>query len=206
TAFYAFRIGFRVVAGKPCKEAQELEQGHIHHAPPTNPHTGEAEDVDVGFPGEEHHIAEREWPMRAAMAVLGFGALFAGFLQVPGVDDVITTFLDGTFYSSPLYAQEPSTADSWIGLAVGGTISVLGIGLAYLCYVRRPGVTVELAKRFRRLHAFLFNKWYFDEAIDFLIYRPAIAIGRFCNSIFERVVVNGIVVTATGAVKGAGSV
>ena len=68
TAFYAFRIGFRVVAGKPCKEAQELEEGHIHHAPPTNPHTGEAEDTDVGFPGHEHHIAEREWPMRVAMA------------------------------------------------------------------------------------------------------------------------------------------
>ena len=59
--------------GKPCKEAQELEEGHIHHAPPTNPHTGEAEDTDVGFPGKEHHIAEREWPMRAAMACSGSG-------------------------------------------------------------------------------------------------------------------------------------
>ena len=135
----------------------------MHHAEPTNPHTGEAEDVDVGFPGAEHHIAEREWPMRAAMAVLGFGALFAGLIQVPGVDHVITTFLEGTFESSTLYHQEPSTADSWLGLAVGGAISIIGIGFAYLCYVRRPGVTVRLAERFRRLHGFLLNKWYFDE-------------------------------------------
>jgi NADH-quinone oxidoreductase subunit L len=206
TAFYAFRIGFRVTTGPSCKEAQELEQGHMHHAEPTNPHTGEAEDTDVGFPGEEHHIAEREWPMRAAMAILGFGALFAGFLQVPGVDHVITTFLEGTFESSTLYAQEPSTADSWIGLAIGGTISIIGIFIAYTCYVRRPGVTVRMAERYRRLHAFLFNKWYFDEAIDALIYRPAIATGRFCNSIFERYVINGIVGGATGVVKGAGSV
>ncbi len=104
--------------------------------------------------------------------MLGFGALFAGFLQVPGVDHVITTFLEGTFESSTLYAQEPSTADSWIGLLVGGTISIIGIAFAYHCYVRRPGITVRMAERYRRLHTFLFNKWYFDEAIDFLIYRP----------------------------------
>jgi NADH-quinone oxidoreductase subunit L len=206
TAFYSFRIGFRVVAGPPCEEAKELEQGHIHHAPPTNPHTGEPEDTDVGFPGEEHHIAEREWPMKVAMAVLGFGALSAGLIQIPGHDHVVTSFLEGTFASSSLYAQDPSTAASWLGLLVGGTISIAGIGLAYLCYVRRPGVTVRLAVRFRRTHAFLINKWYFDELIDALVYRPAIAVGRFSNSIFERFVIQGIVSGTTGAVKGVSSV
>ena len=60
TAFYAFRIGFRVVAGEPCEEAKELEEGHLAHGEPVNPATGEPEDTDVGFPGAEHHIAERE--------------------------------------------------------------------------------------------------------------------------------------------------
>ncbi|MFI5122626.1 MAG: NADH-quinone oxidoreductase subunit L, partial [Vicinamibacteria bacterium] len=55
-------------------------------------------------------------------------------------------------------------------------------------------------------HQFLFNKWYFDELIDALVYRPTIAIGRFSNSVFERVVVQGIVGGTTGVVKGAGSV
>jgi NADH-quinone oxidoreductase subunit L len=205
TAFYAFRIGFRVVAGKPCDEARELEEGHIHHAEPMNPQTGEPEDTDVGYPGPEHHIAEREWPMRAAMALLGVGALLGGLLQIPGVDHVVTTFLEGTFETSPLYAMEPSTASAWTGLAVGGTISVIGIALAYLCYVRRPGITVALAQRYRRLHAFLFNKWYFDELQDALVYRPTIAIGRFANSVFERVVIDGIVDGASGLVKGAGA-
>jgi NADH-quinone oxidoreductase subunit L len=140
------------------------------------------------------------------MTLLGVGALFGGLIQIPGVDDLVTKFLDGTFYSSSLYSIVPSTEDSWIGLAVGGTISILGIGLAYLCYVRRPGVTVRLAERFRRTHQFLFNKWYFDELIDALVYRPTIAIGRFSNSVFERVVVQGIVGGTTGVVKGAGSV
>jgi NADH-quinone oxidoreductase subunit L len=206
TAFYSFRIGFRVVTGEPCDEARELEQGHLHHAEPTNPQTGDPEDTDVGYPGSEHHIAEREWPMRIAMALLGVGALFGGLIQIPGVDDVVTKFLEGTFASSSLYSIEPSTASAWEGLLIGGAISVTGIAIAYLCYVRRPGITLALAKRYRRLHDFLFNKWYFDELQDALVYRPVIAIGRFANSVFERVVVQGIVEGATGLVKGAGAV
>ena len=206
TAFYSFRIGFRVVAGKPCEEAAELEDGHMYHAPPANPHTGEPEDTDVGFPGEQHHIAEREWPMKVAMALLGLGSLFGGLIQIPGVDDLVTKFLDGTFYSSSLYSVVPSVEDSWIGLAVGGLISITGITAAYFAYIRRPGVTARLAERHPRLHGFLFNKWYFDEAIDFLIYRPVLAFGRFCNAVFERFVVQGIVNGASGAVKGAGAV
>ncbi len=207
TAFYAFRIGFRVVAGKPCEEARELEHGHMHHEPPTNPQSGDPEDTDVGFPGPEHHIAEREWPMRVAMAVLGVGALVGGLIQIPGVDDVVHSFLEGTFESSSLYnTVEPSTLDSWIGLAVGGAISIVGIALAYLCYVARPGTTARLIERFGALHSFLLNKWYFDELIDALIYRPTIAIGRFCNTVFERYVIQGIVDGAVDVVKGVGSV
>ena len=61
TAIYTFRMIFRAFFGEPCPEARELEHGHLHHAEqPTNPVTGEIEDTDVGFPGPDHHIAERE--------------------------------------------------------------------------------------------------------------------------------------------------
>jgi NADH-quinone oxidoreductase subunit L len=204
TAFYAFRIGFRVVAGEPCEEAKELEQGHLHHSDPVNPATGEPEDTDVGFPGPEHHIAERELPMRIAMSVLAFGALFAGFLQIPGVDRVIENFLDPTFQGSRFADIVPSTGDAWLGLVVGGIISIAGIGIAYWMYIARPGVSAELIRRFGRLHDFLQNKWYFDEAIDLLVVRPALAVGRWANAIFERYVVQGIVVAAVDLVRGAG--
>jgi NADH-quinone oxidoreductase subunit L len=59
TAFYAFRMVFRVFAGKVVPEAEELEQGQLAHHEPMNPMTGEKEDTDVGFPGPEHVIAER---------------------------------------------------------------------------------------------------------------------------------------------------
>jgi NADH-quinone oxidoreductase subunit L len=70
-------------------------------------------------------------------------------------------------------------------------------------YIARPGVSAVLIRRFRRLHDFLEHKWYFDEAIDLLFVQPALAIGRFSNSIFERYVVQGVVVGATDLARGA---
>src|SRR4051794_18253342 len=205
TAFYAFRIGFRVVLGKPCEEARELEQGHIHHAEPENPATGEKEDTEIGFPGPTHQIAEREWPMRVAMSILGFGALFAGFLQIPGVDNVVESFLDGTFQGSKYADTIPSDRSAYIGLVVGGVLSIVGIAIAYLIYVRRPGISAELIQRFGRLHDFLENKWYFDEALDLLVVRPTLAIGRGANAFFERYLIQGLVVGVTDLVRGAGA-
>src|SRR5436305_1019363 len=207
TAIYTFRLIFRVLQGEPCADARELiETGHVHHAEPRNPATGEIEDADVGFPGPEHHIAEQSPPMRIAMAVLAFLALFAGFVQVPGVDNAIANFLDPVFADSPLAAIHPSTSWSWIGLGVAAVISLAGIGVAYWLYVVRPEMPAKLQKRFAALHTFLYNKWYFDEAIDFLIVGPALAVGRFANRVFERLVVNGLVSGTEDVVGGSGRV
>ena len=207
TAIYTFRLIFRVLPGKPCPEAQELiDTGHVHHAHPFNPASGEEEDTDVGFPGPEHHIAEQSMPMRAAMAVLAFLALVGGLIQIPGVDDVIAKWLDPVFADSPLTAIQPSVEWSWIGLGIGAVISLAGIWVAHLLYVRRPELPRSLEARFRGLHTFLFHKWYFDEAIDFLVVRPALAIGRFANRVFERFVVDGLVTGTEGTVRGAGGV
>jgi NADH-quinone oxidoreductase subunit L len=206
TAFYAFRIGFRVVYGEPCAEARELEHGHLAHAEPENPATGEPEDTDVGFPGPEHHIAERAFPMRAAMAILGALAVVAGVLQLPGVTAALEHFLEGSFEDSALFKLHPSDGAAYLGLLVGGLIALAGIGLAYWCYLARPGVTLRLRDRFGGVHRFLERKWYFDELLDALVYRPMVAAGRFANAVVERVVVQGIVTGATSVVREVGLV
>ena len=207
TAVYAFRLVFRVLPGKPCKEAQELiETGHVAHGEPHNPATGEPEDTDVGFPGSEHHIAEQNWPMRTAMGVLAFLALFGGLVQVPGVDDLVTSFLEPVFHDSPLAHIHPSAGAEWRGLGIGGMISLAGIGLAYLLYVARPELPAVLRRRLRPLYTLFVNKWYFDEAIDLLVVRPALAVGRFADRVFERIVVDGLVNGTAETVRGAGGV
>ena len=74
------------------------------------------------------------------MSVLGFGALFAGLVQIPGVDDVVHEFLDGSFEDSALYAQRALDRRlSGAASRSAALISIIGIGLAYLFYLPGPG-------------------------------------------------------------------
>ena len=138
------------------------------------------------------------------MAVLGFGALFAGLVQVPGVTDVLFKFLDPAFANSPLSEVHPSVGAEWRGLAIGGLISILGIATAWLLWVRQPELPALFRERLRPVYLLCLNKWYFDEAIDFLVVRPALAIGRFANRTFERLVVDGLVIGTEDVVGGGG--
>jgi NADH-quinone oxidoreductase subunit L len=206
TAIYTFRMIFRAFWGDPVPEARELEQGHLHHAEhPFNPMTGEQEDTDVGFPGPGHYIAEREIPMKLAMGTLAALAVVAGVLQIPGVDDVVTKFLEPSFATSKFAHTTVSTGSSWLGLAIGALIAIAGIAIAYRLWVVRPTVPAMLRQRFAPVYTFLSHKWYFDELIDTLFVRPALWFGMVANSVVERIVVTGGITGGTVGVVRAGS-
>src|SRR4051795_1613707 len=127
TAVYTWRMIFRAFFGPPVPEAVELEGGHLHHAEVhRNPATGEEEDIDVGFPGADHHIAEREWSMKGAMSVLALGAVFLGLLQIPfHGTDVIDNFLEPTFSGSQFYGKlDPSDGSVLFGLVLGAVVGL----------------------------------------------------------------------------------
>ncbi|MEA2143278.1 MAG: NADH-quinone oxidoreductase subunit, partial [Solirubrobacteraceae bacterium] len=207
TAVYTFRMIFRAFHNDPVPEALELEHGHMAHLDvPVNPVTGEEEDTDVGFPGPEHHIAEREPAMKVAMGILALGAVSLGALQIPGVTEVVHHFLEPTFEDSEHYANlHPSDSSSWIGLAVGTLLALAGIALAYRLYVKDRRAPARIRARLAAPHRFFANKWYFDELIDWLVVRPFAWFGRFARNTFERVVVNGLLVGGTSGVVRAGS-
>jgi NADH-quinone oxidoreductase subunit L len=206
TGVYTFRMIFRAFFGDPVPEARELEQGHLHHAEVhTNPATGEVEDTDVGFPGPEHHVAEREPSMKLAMTLLALLATVGGFLQIPKVTHVIDHFLEPTFHDSALYAREPSTAMLTFGLALGAVVALASIALAYYVWVLNPGLSGRVRARLAALYTLFVNKWFFDELIDALVVRPSRWFGSFAQQTFERVVVNGVLVGGTSGVVRAGS-
>jgi NADH-quinone oxidoreductase subunit L len=205
TAIYTWRMIFRAFWGEPCPEARELQEGHIHHPEaPFNPATGEIEDTDVGFPGPEHNIAERELPMKAAMGGLAVLAVVGGVLQVPWVDSEVEKFLDPSFADSTLHL-DPGNALTAVGLALGTALGLAGIFIAYTVWVVRPGTSERVRERFAFLHRLFVNKWYFDELIDLVVVRPFAWLGRFGQQTFERVVVNGLFVGGTTGIVKAGS-
>ena len=203
TAFYAFRMVFRVFWGDPVPQAESLEKGELWHGEHFNPATGEEEDTDVGFPGPEHHIAEREVPMRFAMSLLAVLSVVGGIVAIPGVTNWLEDFLKPAFSDSRYIDQAPSHSAEWVGLVVGAALGLAGIGLAYTLFVRRRGSTLQLRDRFPRVHAFLEGKWYFDELYDALFVRPVAGFGRFGRTVIETAFVQGVVIGgAAGVVRG----
>jgi NADH-quinone oxidoreductase subunit L len=205
TAVYTWRMIFRAFWGEAVPEAQELEWGKLHHAEVhRNPATGEEEDTDVGFPGPEHHIAERSVLMRLAMGALALLSIAGGILLVPKTTTWLDTFLEPTFEGSSVVARPDDTL-LWVGLVVGAVLGLAGILTAYVIWVRRPGLSAQLQQRFAFLHRLFVNKWYFDELIDVLVVRPFAWLGRFGQQTFERVFVSGTLVGGTTGIVRAGS-
>ena len=151
TAIYTFRMIFRAFFGDPVAEAQEIgargraisttrrshkpgkrrSGGHRRRLPRPAPHGGRARAADEG--GDD---------------VLAIGAVGAGLVQVPGVDDVIVNFLRPTFAGSPLY--EPHTRDGLLifGLCLGTVLGLSGIAIAYRIWVTSPAFAVRARERF----------------------------------------------------------
>ena len=205
TAIYTWRMIFRAFFGEPVEPARELEGGHLYHAPEhTNPATGEVEDTDVGFPGAEHHIAEREWSMKVAMGLLAVGAVVGGFLQVPKVTHraALVPRADVPRLALLRGARAVRRRDldrarrRRAARARAASRSPTGCGSR----TRRGRRAIRA--RLAGVHGFFVHKWYFDELIDTVVVRPFAMVGRFARNVFERVVINGVLVGGpTGAVR-----
>ncbi|SEH10612.1 NADH-quinone oxidoreductase subunit L [Thermoleophilum album] len=205
TAIYAFRMVFRVFHGRPVPEAQALERGELAHHEPHNPLTGEPEDNDVGYPGPEHHVAERSLAMKAAMAPLAVLSLVAGALQIPGVTHVIDTFLEPTFRDSALNDLRPAPGEEWLGLALGAAIALTGLWLAHRAWVARPDLPTRLRSRFGLLHRALVERWYFDRAYQLVFVEGTQRLAASARRFIEQPVVEGALVGGTVALVRAGS-
>ncbi|RYH12346.1 NADH-quinone oxidoreductase subunit L [Tropicimonas sp. IMCC6043] len=68
---------------------------------------------------------------------------------------------------------------------------LLGLGLAYQMYIRRPDWPAKLAENQRPLYTFLLNKWYFDEIYDAIFVKPLRAFARVLWKRGDGTVIDG---------------
>jgi NADH-quinone oxidoreductase subunit L len=52
-------------------------------------------------------------------------------------------------------------------------VALAGIGTAYWMYQIRPEMPARIQAQFAPLHAFFYNRWYFDQLYDAVFVRPA---------------------------------
>jgi NADH-quinone oxidoreductase subunit L len=131
------------------------------------------------------HPHESPWIMTAPLVVLAVLSLAGGFIDVP-------RFLTPIF--GPLSAPQN---ESLVYISVGA--GLLGIFLAWLLYVARPGLAESVAASLGDLYRLVYNKYYVDEAYDAVIVRPVVDGSRI---VLWRGIDVGLI---DGAVNGAGT-
>ena len=121
------------------------------------------------------------------------------------MDFVVDDFLRPSFATSKLYEPHTHTGLLVLGLALGTVLGLAGIALAYRIWVARPGTAAAIRARLGAVYELLVHKWYFDELIDLLVVRPAVATGRFARYTFERLFVDETLIGGTTGLVRAGS-
>jgi NADH-quinone oxidoreductase subunit L len=128
---------------------------------------------------QEHYEAAHESPlwMLIPIGVLAAGSILAGFpfkelFAGPGVEE----FFHGSVKMSPHIIEDMEHMPGWLA-PLPTVMMALGLLIAYIFYIRRPYLPVELAHQQPMLYQFLLNKWYFDELYDLIFVRPTKWIG-----------------------------
>jgi NADH-quinone oxidoreductase subunit L len=121
------------------------------------------------------------------------------------VDDVITTFLQGSFERTSNYEEPLKEGLLVFGLGLGTVLALIGIAIAHRIWVVKPGTSTRVQERLGWLYELLSHAWYFNELIDALVVRPTAAAGAFAKNTFERAFVDDTLIGGTTGIVRAGS-
>ena len=179
TSFYSWRLMFLTFWGKPrwgaSEHIQHVVHGHADH--PDEEHGDSSHDSEMPPEGTGgYHPHESPLTMLVPIGLLALGALAAGFtfshhfLQSP-------EFWSGSIAYNEHLMHAMHEVPVWVKYSA--TVAMLiGLAIAWNNYVRNPKAAAGFVRQFSSIHAFVKNKWYFDELYDFLFVRPSIWLGR----------------------------
>jgi NADH-quinone oxidoreductase subunit L len=139
---------------------------------------------------------EGPFSMVSTVWVLTALAAVGGLIQIPGLWHLVSDWLDPV--AEPLV--EPSLTQEYVTSAVSVALGLAGIGLAWWIYGARR-LTLPAAPFLRRL---LEHKFYFDEAYDWVFYRPAVFTARAWSRFVERPLIAGSIDVVAGGTRRAG--
>jgi NADH-quinone oxidoreductase subunit L len=204
TAFYTFRLWFRVFMGP-----EYYEMGEEHHG----------EDDDHGDHDAHAHHGPHEmpwWPMNAPLAVLAIGSLFAGLFGLYGGEshgwmgemihhssaDATAAGVAGHGGEAAAHGQKHGgehAGPTLLGMplhtgmqVLSGFLAIAGIALAgYFHWLDRKAAD-KVAAATKPVVTVLANKYYVDELYDLVIVRPLRGMGH-AFFIIDQLIINAIV-------------
>ncbi len=131
------------------------------------------------------HPHESPPVMLAPLAVLALLSLFGGYIAVP-------TFL-GKFFPTVEVPEDFSL------VATSVAAGIIGILLAYVMYIARPGIPDSIVAAFRGPYKWVYNKYFVDEAYAAVVVNPVVSGSR---ALLWKGVDAGLI---DGAVNGVGT-
>jgi NADH-quinone oxidoreductase subunit L len=177
TAFYMFRLLFLTFFG-------ELRADH-----------------DVA-----HHVHESPAVMTIPLVILAVMSVVGGWVGLP--DHWLWGNQIGHFLA-PVTGHPHVDHGGALGeealMAIATTLAVAGAALAYVFYVRLPGLPMVLSWRLGGVYELLLGKYWVDELYDALIVRPYVRASTFLWRIVDQDLIDGFVNGVAEAVAANGN-
>ncbi|HMI06053.1 MAG TPA: NADH-quinone oxidoreductase subunit L [Flavobacterium sp.] len=142
-----------------------------------------------GTEEQKHHLHESPALITFPLIVLAILAAIGGAISLPG-----NSWLNN--YLAPLFAEKAGEAHGLggeqymlMGIAMAGAL--IGIGYAYSKYIKQNQIPEEDSE-ITGFSKVLYNKYYVDEAYEFLFVKPVNVLSRFFRDYVETAV-SGVV-------------
>jgi NADH-quinone oxidoreductase subunit L len=165
TSFYSWRLIFMAFFGAPRHDEETAK--HVHESPLV---------------------------MLVPLGILAAGALFAGYLA----KDIFIGEHYAGFWRKALYtgaenhileeAHHTPALISWLPTLM----MAAGFALAWVSYIAAPWIPAWTMRTFKPVHAFLYNKWYFDELYDWIFVRPFKWLSRVLWKTGDGAIIDGL--------------
>ncbi len=162
-----------------------------------------------------HHIHESPKIMTVPLMVLAVLSIIGGYIGVPHVlggtnhiHEFLAPVLGGGAEPAKAHAGISILSQAWasggeagghsatlelIMMVVSVVIALIGIGIAYLFYVKNPALPKMLAERWKRLYKLVFNKYYVDELYEILFINSLKNLGTALWKGFDEFVIDGAI-------------
>ncbi|HEX8325643.1 MAG TPA: NADH-quinone oxidoreductase subunit L, partial [Tepidisphaeraceae bacterium] len=212
TAYYTFRLYFRVFQGPELIPSGDHAHGHDAEESHAVGHT------DAGHGHGGHHHNHEPLIMMAPLALLAIGAVFAGIINLPFGAGISAHSLGHFLGQSPSFAyghqaaaqrytgtdavdaagfgQAAQHALSVMPLVIGGVVALLGIAIAYALHLQNRQKADQLAGTLAPLGHAMERKYWIDELFQAAIVEPLRIAGRGF-ALLDRWVVDGLVSLVT---------
>jgi NADH-quinone oxidoreductase subunit L len=136
-----------------------------------------------GTEEQKHHLHESPKSMTTPLIVLAILAVIGGLISLPFGMSWLNGFLEPVLPGIAV-AEHMSLWQQCTMMAVSTLIAFVGLGIAYVKYMRKKEVPVEDDKM-KGFAKVLYNKYYIDEIYNTVFVKPLYALGKFFNNILE---------------------